>query len=203
MNTPTLFLIGLGLGDEKDITVRALEVLKGCDRIFLEAYTSVLGVSKQRLEEFYGKKITEADRDLVEGNAEQILESAKEHDTAFLVVGDPFGATTHTDLALRAKQLNIPVKVLHNASILNAVGVTGLQLYSFGQTVSIVFWEENWRPDSFYHKIQQNKDLGLHTLCLLDIKMKERSVENLLRNRKIYEPPRFMTVNQYIQQLFC
>eukprot|EP01126_Amoeba_proteus_P054756 TRINITY_DN6756_c0_g1_i7.p2 TRINITY_DN6756_c0_g1~~TRINITY_DN6756_c0_g1_i7.p2 ORF type:complete len:112 (-),score=24.90 TRINITY_DN6756_c0_g1_i7:724-1059(-) len=111
MNTPTLFLIGLGLGDEKDITVRALEVLKGCDRIFLEAYTSVLGVSKQRLEEFYGKKITEADRDLVEGNAEQILESAKEHDTAFLVVGDPFGATTHTDLALRAKQLNIPVKV--------------------------------------------------------------------------------------------
>jgi diphthine synthase len=64
---------------------------------------------------------------------------------------------------------------------MNAIGATGLQLYTFGQTVSIVFWEENWRPDSFYHKIKQNRDIGLHTLCLLDIKMKEQSVENLLR----------------------
>lgn len=64
---------------------------------------------------------------------------------------------------------------------MNAVGVSGLQLYSFGQTVSIVFWDDNWRPDSFYFKIKQNADLGFHTLCLLDIKVKEQSVENLCR----------------------
>lgn len=28
---------------------------------------------------------------MVEGNAELIIESAKKHNTAFLVVGDPFG----------------------------------------------------------------------------------------------------------------
>ena len=38
-----LYLVGLGLGDEKDITVRGLEVVRSCDVIYLEAYTSVLG----------------------------------------------------------------------------------------------------------------------------------------------------------------
>jgi diphthine synthase len=36
---------------------------------------------------------------------------------------------------------------------------------------------------------------------LLDIKVKEKSVENLIRGREIYEPPRFMTVSQACDQL--
>ncbi len=44
-----LYLIGLGLGDEKDITVKGLEAVKSCSKIFLEAYTSILGVSKEKL----------------------------------------------------------------------------------------------------------------------------------------------------------
>jgi diphthine synthase len=84
---------------------------------------------------------------------------------------------------------------------MNAIGCCGLQLYSYGQSVSIVFFTPNWRPDSFYDKIKQNRDMGLHTLCLLDIKVKEQSIENLARGRKIYEPPRFMTVNQAVEQL--
>lgn len=47
--------------------------------------------------------------------------------TLFLVVGDPFGATTHTDLVLRAREQGIPHRVVHNASIMNAIGCTGLQ----------------------------------------------------------------------------
>ncbi len=42
-------------------------------------------------------------------------------------------ATTHTDLELRARALNISTKVIHNASIMNAVGACGLQLYKFGE----------------------------------------------------------------------
>lgn len=41
----------------------------------------------------------------------------------------------------------------------------------------------------------------MHTLCLLDIKVKEQSEENLLKGRKIYEPPRYMSANQAISQL--
>lgn len=45
----------------------------------------------------------------------------------------PCRATTHSDLQLRAKALEIPVKIIHNASIMNAVGACGLQLYRFGE----------------------------------------------------------------------
>lgn len=193
--------MGLGLGDAKDITVRGLEIVKRCDKVFLEHYTSILTVGKEELEKFYGREVILADRDLVEQGAEQILEGAKESEIAFLVVGDPFGATTHADLVLRAKELGIPHQVVHNASIMNAVGCCGLQLYNFGETVSIPFWTDTWRPDSFYEKIAENRRRGLHTLCLLDIKVKEQSDENLARGRKIYEPPRFMSTQVACEQL--
>lgn len=76
-------------------------------------------------------------------------------------------ATTHTDLALRAKSKGINVQVIHNASIMNAIGVVGLQLYRFGQTISIPFFTDEWKPDSFYEKLAFNQSGGLHTLCLL------------------------------------
>lgn len=44
-----LFFIGLGLGDEKDITVKGLEAVKSCEKVFLEGYTSILGVDKEAL----------------------------------------------------------------------------------------------------------------------------------------------------------
>lgn len=76
-------------------------------------------------------------------------------------------ATTHSDLVVRAKKLGVQVQVVYNASVMNAVGICGLQLYRYGETVSIPFFTETWRPDSFYEKIQRNRSLGLHTLCLL------------------------------------
>lgn len=44
-----LFLVGLGLADEKDITVKGLEIVKRSARLYLEAYTSILLVDKERL----------------------------------------------------------------------------------------------------------------------------------------------------------
>ena len=78
-----------------------------------------------------------------------------------------YSATTHSDIYLRAVAAGVEVKVFHNASIMNAIGCCGLQLYHFGQTVSIPLFLENWKPDSFYDKIELNKKQGLHTLCLL------------------------------------
>ncbi|KAK4523947.1 hypothetical protein GAYE_SCF00G1845 [Galdieria yellowstonensis] len=195
-----LYLIGLGLGDEKDITIKGLEAVKNADLVFLESYTSVLGISRESLSVFYGKEVLEADREMTEG-AEEILSLAKTKNVAFLVVGDPFSATTHADLILRARKEGIPVQVIHNASILNAAGKCGLQLYRFGETVSLVFFTDNWKPDSFYDKIARNRASGLHTLCLLDIQMKEPNLESLARGKVVYEPPRIMTISQAIEQL--
>lgn len=43
------YLIGLGLGDAKDITVKGLEIVKKCERVYLEAYTSILTVGVEVL----------------------------------------------------------------------------------------------------------------------------------------------------------
>ena len=39
---------------------------------------------------------------------------AKDNNIGFLVVGDPLCATTHIDLILRAKKLNIIIEIIHN-----------------------------------------------------------------------------------------
>jgi len=196
-----LYVIGLGLGDEKDVTVRGLEAIKNSDKVFLECYTSILSVDKTKLEAYYGKEIIIADRDFVECQAEEIYLPAKEGNVAMLVVGDPVCATTHTDIMIRAFELEIDVELIHNASVMGAAGSCGLQLYNCGQTISIPFFEENWRPTSFYQKIKYNRGGGMHTLCLLDIKVKEPDFDAMKRGKTVYLPPRYMSVNTASEQL--
>lgn len=197
-----LFLVGLGLGDAKDITVKGLEIVKRVGKVYLENYTSILSCGQRELEEFYGRSIIVADREMIEQECKEILDAAEtEEGAAVLVVGDPMNATTHTDLLLRAASRKIPYQIIHNASILNAVACCGLQIYNFGETVSVPFWTETWKPESFYDKILRNLKNGLHTLCLLDIKVKEPNFEMLMKGIKQAEPPRFMSVSQAADQL--
>lgn len=204
---PGLYMVGLGLGDADDITVRGLRVIQNAHTVFLEAYTSVLSgcrVDADGLTSAFNLKrsIQVADRELVEEKADAILQEAEQPGgAAFLVVGDPLGATTHADLWLRAKQRGLDVTIVHNASIMNAVAACGLQLYRFGEAVSLCMWTETWTPDSYYSKIVTNRKAGLHTLCLLDIKVKEPTMESLARGKKEYAPPRYMTIAEAIEQL--
>lgn len=43
------YVIGLGLGGAEDITVKGLEIVKRAERVYLEAYTSILTVGKEVL----------------------------------------------------------------------------------------------------------------------------------------------------------
>ena len=200
-----LFLVGLGLGNESDVSVNGLNAIKKSDKVFLESYTSILGVDVQKLEQYYGKKVELADRECVESESDRILDEAREKNVSFLVVGDPYCATTHTDLALRARALGIQVKVFHNACIMSAVGCCGLQLYNYGQTISICFFRDSssdeTQPTSYYEKVKINRQHGLHTLCLLDIKVKEPDLDALCRGKKVFLPPRYMSIANAVQQL--
>ncbi len=169
----TLHMIGIGLDSDKDITLKGLERIKKSSRIFLESYTSRLNVSKEDLENAWGVEIEDAGREMVEKRSDDIISPAKDSDVAFLVIGDIFGATTHTDLILRAKEKGIGYTLTHNASIINAVSETGLELYKFGKTTSIPFWTDSYKPETAYDVIAMNKNNGLHTLALLDIKAEE------------------------------
>ena len=190
-----LHMIGLGLSDEKDISVKGLEAVKRSKSVYLEKYTAILMITKEKLEAFYGREVIEADREFVESGCDHMIEEAKENEVCFLVVGDPFCATTHTDLYLRCVKEGVKVEVVHNASIVSAMGCCGLMVYRFGEIVSIPFFTDTWRPYSFYEKIKKNRKMGLHTLCLLDIKVKEPTLESLARGKPVYMPPRFMTTD--------
>ncbi|MFH1839705.1 MAG: diphthine synthase [Nanoarchaeota archaeon] len=161
----TLYFIGLGLNDEKDITLKGLEAIKKCKYIYLEYYTSILQTSITKLEKLYKKKITVADRDLVEKKADEMLEKAKKSNVAFLVIGDIFSATTHVDLLQRAREKKIKTEFIHNASITSAIGVVGLEVYKYGKITSIPFHETK----TPMQVLNQNQKQGLHTLFLLDL----------------------------------
>lgn len=182
----TLYLIGLGLSDEKDISIKGLEIIKKCEKVYLENYTSLLQCPLENLEKLYKKKIILANREKTEQQFQQILTEAKTKEVAFLVVGDPFSATTHTELFKEAKEKKISVKVIHNASILTAVGITGLQLYKFGKTTSIPFLDNYNSLETPYNILRENQYLDMHTLFLLDLKPEEN---------------KFMTVNQALDIL--
>ena len=97
-------------------------------------------------------------------------------------MGDAFAATTHLDLFLRAKKLGIDIKVIHNASVLTAIGITGLQLYKFGKTASIPFENEN--VEAPYDVLKLNLKNDMHTLFILDLKENENkslSVNDAIR----------------------
>ena len=167
-----LVLVGLGLWDEKDISLKGLEEAKACDIFYLEEYTSKLfGATKQDLESLFGKEIQKVKRDFIESG--EILNYAVRNKVALLIPGDPMVATTHNDLILRAKEKGINVKIIHNASIYSAIGETGLQIYKFGKSATIPFWEENFKPTSFFDVVKENQEKGLHTLLFLDIKAEE------------------------------
>ena len=182
----TLYLIGLGLSNEKDITVRGLEAVKKCSKIYLEGYTSLLQVSKEQLEEYYGKEIIIADRGMTEQGDEKIVSEAKEKNVAFLIIGDVFSATTHIQLFKLAREKEVKVEVINNASVLNAVGIVGLELYKYGKITSIPFIEDHPNLETPYNVLKENKSLGLHTLFLLDLKPGEK---------------KFMTVNSALEIL--
>ena len=163
-----LYLIGIGLGNEKDITLNGIEALKKSDYIYLENYTSNIGFEIENLEKLISKKIILVNRKKMEEEINSILDQAKEKIVSVLIKGDIFSATTHITILLSAKEKNIDLKIIHNASILNVIGDTGLMLYNFGKTASIPF--NNEQIETPYNVLNDNLSIGLHTLFLLDLK---------------------------------
>jgi diphthine synthase len=177
---PEIVFVGLGLHDEMGISLQGMEEVKTADTAFIELYTSFMpSFSTKRFEEICGRKLQVVSRkELEEKNGEAILEAAENGKTVLLVPGDPLVATTHVALRIEAEKRKIKTRIVHGASILSAViGLSGLHNYKFGKSVTIPF-QENF-SETPYEVIIQNRKLGLHTLCLLDIKAEEKRYLNI------------------------
>ena len=184
-----LVFIGLGLYDEKDISLRGLEELKEADAVFAEFYTSLMPeLSIRKLEEMAGKTVKVVSRRVLEEEeGKQILEEAKKGKVVFLVPGDPLIATTHVDLRISAEKQGIRTRVIHGASVVSAVrGISGLQNYKYGKAVTIPFSEQGFVSETPYRVISENRERGLHTMCYLDIKAEEK---------------RYLTIKEALQTL--
>jgi len=181
-----LHFISLGLHDENDMSLKALDRAKNCDILFLESYTQPL-INKDKLEKLIGKKIKVLSRKEIE-ESEIIFEQAKEKNVGLLIGGDCFSATTHSILKKEAEDKGIKVEVIHGSSIFSAIAECGLHLYKFGKVASITFPERtgNEIPKSVFDTMKQNQSINAHTLLLLDI-----DIEN----------KKYMTVNQALEIL--
>ncbi len=175
-----LYLVGLGLSSD-GLSKESLEILKKCKRIYLETYTVEFSYAKQHLEELIGKKILDADRTFVENL--EFLDESQKMDVALLIYGDPLVATTHITIVDEAKKSGIKLRVIHNASILDAVSDTGLQIYKFGKTASMPKWDakKNFTPESFMEIVKENQSINAHTLILVDIGLEFRKALEQLK----------------------
>ncbi|WUR05009.1 diphthine synthase [Vairimorpha necatrix] len=180
-----IYIIGTGLHSYKDLSLRSIEILKKANKIYFENYTSIQQVPISLLQEYLNKPIIICNRDEIESEDFFFLEASNSL-IVILVAGSPMFATTHIGLLIKGKEMNIPVEIIHNASILNVYGCLGLYSYHHGKTVSIPYFTQEWKPRSFFDNILKNIEAGLHTLCLLDIKVEEE---------------RFMTVNEALSQI--
>lgn len=182
-----LIFVGLGLNDEVGISLRGMEETWSAESVFIELYTSLLpDFSLERFEALAGKKATLLSRrNLEEENGEAVLNAAEKSNTVLLIPGDPFMATTHIVLRIEAEKRGIKTRIVHGASALSAViCLSGLHNYKFGKTVTVPFPENS--SETPYNVIAQNKALGLHTMCLLDLKADEQ---------------RFLSINEGLQSL--
>ena len=176
MTMAALWFVGVGLGDEQDVSRRAVAVLARCAHVFAEQYTAIWSPGAfERLSREIGRPIVELSRQEVEDERRILSALAEGSDVAFLAVGDPFSATTHLALRLAAENAGYPTRYLPNASILcAAAGVLGLIPYRFGRTVSLPFPEPGFAPSSPLGAIRSNREGGKHTLVLLDLRPAER-----------------------------
>ena len=170
-----LTFIGLGLYDEESITVEGRNALADADRAVAEFYTShLVGATVDDLAAAHDIDIEVRDRAGVEQHPGDILAAAEDEHVAFLTAGDTMISTTHVDLRLRAIDRGIDTRVIHGVTAQTAAsGLTGLQNYRFGKSVTLPFPESHGGgdvPQSVVESIEANRERGLHTLVYLDIK---------------------------------
>ncbi|HID19452.1 MAG TPA: diphthine synthase [Methanophagales archaeon] len=178
-----LTFIGLGLYDERDISLKGLEAIRDADVVYAEFYTSPLGgKTVEKMEKAYGKRIFVLERSDVEENAEEgILKLAKNQKVVLLCGGDAMIATTHVDLRLRAMDIGIETRIIHAPSISSAVaGLCGLQSYKFGKSATVSPPYKGVISEVPYDTTRANKERGLHTLLYLDISMRINEALRLL-----------------------
>ena len=162
-----LWFIGLGISGFKSIPTEALDVLSKADIVYLEQFTSPIGKSDlAKIKNAINGEFKPAKRWLVE-DGNEILENSKKNKVVLLSYGDPYIATTHIELRVRAIEREIKTHSIHaSSSLTSMIGECGLHFYKVGRIATIM--SEMKSLTTPYYVIYKNVIEGNHTVLLLE-----------------------------------
>ena len=161
-----LWFVGLGIGGPEAISEKAGKIISQSDIVYFEQFTSPMSEDQTKfLQQLTKGQFRLAPRWLVE-DGKEILDAAKINTVALLSYGDPYIATTHIELRVRAIQDGIKTDTIHASSaITSLIGECGLHFYKVGKTVTIM---SGIPSATAYYTIFENLKLGNHTIVLLE-----------------------------------
>ncbi|HSB50317.1 MAG TPA: diphthine synthase [Nitrosopumilaceae archaeon] len=162
-----LWFVGLGISGAESISISTQKLLNQADIVYFEQFTSPISKTDTvKIKKISKSKLKIAKRWMVEDGTE-ILKNAKKKNVVLLTYGDPYIATTHIELRVRAIQEKIKTQTVHAASsVTSMVGEAGLQYYKIGKIVTIM--SELKMMTTPYYIIYKNLIDGNHTLLLLE-----------------------------------
>lgn len=171
-----LWFVGIGINGYRGLSIAALDVLRKCNIVYIERFTSALSeVDIQGLNSLLEMHTKPVQRWFVEDGRE-ILEAARTKDVALVTYGDPLIATTHSELRSRAAKNSIKSAIFHSASgIASLIGESGLHVYKFGRMVTMM--SKLLSAVTVYNTIFQNLLSGSHTLILTEYSHDDESKE--------------------------
>ena len=181
-----LWFVGTGIGGYRGLSIEAVDILKKCEFVFVERFTSALQDTEIRgMNSLIGLQARPVERWFVEDGRE-IIEAADTGQVALVSYGDPLIATTHIELRARAVKRGIKTAVLHSASgIYSAIGEMGLHAYKFGRMVTIM--AEPQSAISVYNTIFENLLAGNHTLLLTEYRYEATGDPFFLDPRSVFK----------------
>lgn len=161
-----LWFVGLGINGVESLSQKAKSVIAESDIVYFEQFTSPISEEEtNRIRGIAKKEFKLAPRWLVE-DGKEILENAKSKQVCVLSFGDPYIATTHIELRVRAISEKIQTESIHASSaVTSLVGECGLHYYKVGRTVTIM---SGIPSTTAYYTIFENLKQTNHTVVLLE-----------------------------------
>ena len=129
------YLIGLGLFNVEDISLKGLNALKKVDKIYAEFFTSkLIGSNLKDIEKIIGKEIIILNRNQVE--EENIFLKEAETLNVALITGGSFNCNNHSDFLVGVHKNTL----YYDSWFFNSFKCSQcLQAYKFGKVTTIPF----------------------------------------------------------------
>lgn len=162
-----LWFIGLGITGLDGISANALKILKNANIVFFENFTSPITKNELcKIKKFVTGKFVIASRWMVE-DGKTILSDARKKNVVLLSYGDPYVATTHVELRVRAETEKIKTRTIHGVSaITSLIGECGLHHYKIGKPITVM--RETASLNTIYYTIYDNMLRSSHSILILE-----------------------------------